>query len=179
MLGAARDRQSGALCALGTSCAHSAQDAASGGRSSATLAADLTMKHSDFRIGLEFWCGGKLWRCTDVGTRVVTAISLAPHEVVEVTLPRRALGRAKTRRYLTKDPSWLIGPPYAVVEEVFDEYSQEGCSLKGQQKEGRPSSANKALQRPGVSRARSATGAGEILRRPRRVRRRAAAERDR
>jgi len=27
------------------------------------------------------------------------------------------------------EDSWLVGPPYAVAEEVFDEHSIEGCSL--------------------------------------------------
>jgi hypothetical protein len=90
------------------------------------------MNHSEFRIDLEFWCCGKRWRCTDVGTRIVTAISLEPHEVVEMILGRRASARSKTRRYLTDDPTWFVGPPYAVVEQVFDEHSQEGCTLRRQ-----------------------------------------------
>src|SRR4051794_28747912 len=62
------------------------------------------MKHSDFRIGCEFLTGGGRWRCTDVGTRVITAIKLNHDD----------------------DPSWYIGPPYKVVESVFDEYDFEG-----------------------------------------------------
>ena len=97
------------------------------------------MKHSDFRIGLEFWCGQKRWRCTDVGTRVITAISLEPHEVVELDEPRDSSGTARTRRYVRTDPSWLTGPPYKVAEAVFDEYDIEGCSLnqEGQQDDER------------------------------------------
>jgi hypothetical protein len=34
------------------------------------------MKHNEFRIGGTFWCGGKSWRCTDIGTRVIVAIRL-------------------------------------------------------------------------------------------------------
>jgi len=34
-----------------------------------------------------------------------------------------------TIRTITTDRSWLAGPPYAVAEEVFDEYSIEGCGL--------------------------------------------------
>ena len=34
------------------------------------------MKHSDFRIGLEFVTPAGGWRCTDVGTRTVVAIRL-------------------------------------------------------------------------------------------------------
>ncbi|MDS4058101.1 MAG: antitoxin VbhA family protein [Candidatus Contendobacter sp.] len=63
------------------------------------------MQRTDFAIGLEFECGGKRWRCTDLGTRTVIAIALEYPE----------------------DPSWYNGPPYAVAETVFDEYDLEGC----------------------------------------------------
>ena len=63
------------------------------------------MQHTDFEIGLEFECGGRRWRCTDLGTRTVIAIPLEYPE----------------------DPSWYNGPPYAVAETVFDEYDLEGC----------------------------------------------------
>ncbi len=64
------------------------------------------MQFSDFEIGGEFHCGGKHWRCTDLGQRVVVAIPIDKHD----------------------DPSWQYGPPYAVVETVFDEYDVEGCT---------------------------------------------------
>jgi hypothetical protein len=59
------------------------------------------MTPSDFSIGTQFTVSDQdiLWRCTDVGTRVIVAI---------------CLNKA--------DPSWYHGPPYAVVEHVFDEY---------------------------------------------------------
>jgi len=83
------------------------------------------MKCDDFAIGREFWCGGKRWRCTDIGTRVIVAICVEPHEVVTVlsSEPRRET------RSMTDDPTWFNGPPYAVVETVFDEYDMQGCSL--------------------------------------------------
>ena len=63
------------------------------------------MDHAEFRIGLEFVMGGARWRCTDVGSRTVSAIKLdAP------------------------DPSWFSGPPYAVAEHCLDEDDQEACS---------------------------------------------------
>ncbi len=34
------------------------------------------MKLSEFEIGKTFWCGGRPWRCTDIGTRVIIAILL-------------------------------------------------------------------------------------------------------
>ena len=86
------------------------------------------MRHEEFRIGTEFWCGGRRWRCTDVGTRVVVGVCLDPHEVV--TLTREVgTGATTTTQVIATDDSWFAGPPYAVLEEVFDEHSIEGCSL--------------------------------------------------
>lgn len=57
------------------------------------------MKHSDFRIGLEFIASaGRRWRCTDVGTRAILAIPLD-----------------------RENPDWYQGPPYIAGEIVFDE----------------------------------------------------------
>ena len=64
------------------------------------------MELGEFEIGIEFWCGGSRWRCTDKGTRTVIAIKLdAP------------------------DASWYDGPPYKVAEICFDEYDFEACSM--------------------------------------------------
>lgn len=66
------------------------------------------MKHADFHVGLEFFASaGFLWRCTDIGARTITAIHIEDD----------------------RDPSWYNGPPYAVVETVFDEYDLPGCYL--------------------------------------------------
>lgn len=66
------------------------------------------MKHSDFYIGLEFLgSAGFIWRCTDVGSRTVTAIQIEDD----------------------RDPRWYNGPPYAVAEVVFDEYDFADCAL--------------------------------------------------
>jgi hypothetical protein len=62
------------------------------------------MKHADFTIGETFVTGSGRWRCTDLGTRVVVAIKLD-----------------------AADETWYNGPPYALVESVFDEYDQAGC----------------------------------------------------
>jgi len=62
------------------------------------------MLHSEFQIGLEFMCGQTRWRCTDIGTRTIAAISLENH-----------------------DESWFVGPPYAVSELVFDEHDMPVC----------------------------------------------------
>lgn len=75
---------------------------------------------------MEFWCGGRRWRCTDVGMRTVIAICLEPHQVVSVPGDVEA-GGMTTARTITTDDSWLAGPPYAVAEQVFDEDSVQGC----------------------------------------------------
>jgi hypothetical protein len=87
------------------------------------------MKHSDFRIGVDFWCGGTRWRCTDLGSRVIVAISLEPHEIVHHVPCPNGASPGKVERYVSNDASWLVGPPYAVVERVFDEYDLPVCSL--------------------------------------------------
>lgn len=64
------------------------------------------MKITDFQIGTFFLtCTGQLWQCTDVGTRTILAIEIAP----------------------ARDEHWYNGPPYAVPEEVFDEISIRTC----------------------------------------------------
>jgi hypothetical protein len=88
---------------------------------------DKMMRHADFYIGLEFFTSSGRWRCTDVGTRTICAISLDPHEVIEGTQGEQ--GNYSERRYVTDDPSWLIGPPYKVTEQVFDEYDIDDCAL--------------------------------------------------
>jgi len=67
------------------------------------------MKHTEFRIGLGFYTATGTWRCTDVGTRVITALKLGQ-----------------------PDPEVYDGPPYAVGEFVFDEDDQDAASLRPQ-----------------------------------------------
>ena len=88
------------------------------------------MRHSEFSIGIEFWCGSKRWRCTDVGTRVIVGICLEPREMVRLEVdPNDETKRLETR-YTSTDPRDLNGPPYCVAEGVFDEYDIEACSLQ-------------------------------------------------
>jgi hypothetical protein len=90
------------------------------------------MRRSDFSIGLEFWCGGKRWRCTDIGTRVIVAICLEPREMVQLKLDAADKAKRTETRTISDDPRDLSGPPYGVVESVFDEYDMEGCALKSE-----------------------------------------------
>lgn len=69
------------------------------------------MKPADFHIGLEFVCGPFWWRCTDVGSRTVTAI-----------------------RLVEDNPVWYEGPPYMVEEVVLDEAELEDAHLNEDEK---------------------------------------------
>jgi hypothetical protein len=83
------------------------------------------LKHADFKIGREFWCAGKRWRCTDIGTRTIVAIRVDQVELgSNVPKLRRTLCGAKAEA-----EGWFRGPPYAVAENVFDEDSQVDCTL--------------------------------------------------
>lgn len=88
------------------------------------------MNHSDFSLGLDFWCGDKRWRCTDIGSRVVIAICLEPREMVRSEVDPSEKSKRIQTRYVSDDPRDLNGPPYGVVESVFDEYAMEGCSMR-------------------------------------------------
>jgi hypothetical protein len=83
------------------------------------------MEHKDFTIGQEFLCGGKRWRCTDIGTRVIVAICLEDTEYVSHK------DGEEVKRTLTREEAdaegWFNGPPYSVPETVFDEDDMEGC----------------------------------------------------
>jgi hypothetical protein len=64
------------------------------------------MTRDEFRIGQQFYTASGKWRCTDIGRRVIVAIKLDQ-----------------------ENPRNYNGPPYSIVEHVFDEYDIEGCSL--------------------------------------------------
>ena len=86
---------------------------------------------SDFHIGSEFWCSGRRWRCTDLGSRVVVAIRV--DEATIVTLrdgdrSERTIGGEEAQAI-----GWFNGPPYGVAEIVFDEYDLEACSVEPDQ----------------------------------------------
>ena len=82
------------------------------------------MQHSEFRIGETFWCSGRQWRSTDIGTRTVIAIRIDSVEVGSTN--------PELRRRLSRDEAeaegWFKGPPYAAAESVFDEDALAGCS---------------------------------------------------
>ena len=82
------------------------------------------MNHGDFKVGCEFKCGGKTFRCTDVGTRVVTAICIS--EVWRTQTFANTFQQEQVR-VMNPDPSWLRGPPYSVTEHVFNESAIAEC----------------------------------------------------
>ncbi len=84
------------------------------------------LDRSSLTIGDMFWCDGRQWRCTDIGTRTLTAIRI---DTVEVDGTEPASRRSLTRAEAEAE-GWFNGPPYAVAEVVFDENEQEGCSLE-------------------------------------------------
>ncbi|PDT25694.1 hypothetical protein CO660_32170 [Rhizobium sp. L9] len=87
------------------------------------------MEHSEFQIGLEFWCGKRRWRCTDVGTRTVVAIGIHPVEMA--TVQADGAKEHETLSYEQADAmGWFDGPPYRVAEIVLDEDDLEVCSLE-------------------------------------------------
>lgn len=59
------------------------------------------MRLSDFIVGNYFECAGNVFKCTDIGSRVVVAIK--------------------------RRDGWENGPPYALGETVFDEDDQKAC----------------------------------------------------
>jgi hypothetical protein len=61
---------------------------------------------AEFAIGLEFWCGGKRWHCSDIGTRVVVAISLEPHEIASREIDLNDGSKRTKRRDITDDPAF-------------------------------------------------------------------------
>lgn len=82
------------------------------------------MDHSDFVLHKTFWTETGEWRVTDIGRRVVVAIPLQskavsfdPATKQEETYPISE----KTH------PDWWNGPPYAIMEQVFDENDFDGC----------------------------------------------------
>ena len=83
------------------------------------------MKHSDFQVGVEFFTPAGKWRCTDVGTRVIVAISLELRETVRVTYSES--GERNEESFISDDAQDWVGPPYSVAEHVFDEYAVQGC----------------------------------------------------
>ncbi len=80
----------------------------------------------EFAIGAEFLARGARWRCTDIGPRTIVAI-----RVDEAQIATQIDGGPVTTRTISGEEAdaigWFDGPPYGVVEHLFDEDDQEGC----------------------------------------------------
>ena len=81
------------------------------------------MQHSDFKMGLDFTCAGRQWRCTDIGTRVIVAI---PIDYAEISTSDGETINTETRVLTEKD---LSGPTYFLAERVFDEDDFVACKV--------------------------------------------------
>jgi hypothetical protein len=79
------------------------------------------MRLDEFRVGTIFRSDERLWRCTDVGTRVIAAIR------IDQVTPHSTQGDRTLNQEEAEAEGWFRGPPYAVLEVLFDEYDQEGC----------------------------------------------------
>jgi len=87
---------------------------------------EQSMDRTDFHIGTLFRCGDGLWRCTDIGSRVIVAIRI---DTVEVGSSAPSARQILTQAVAEAD-GWFNGPPYAVAEIVFDEDDLEVCTLE-------------------------------------------------
>ncbi len=68
------------------------------------------------KIGDLFWCGEKLYKCTDIGTRTIIAIRIDKVKSISNRC-KKVLSYEEA-----KAEGWLNGPPYALEEIVFDEF---------------------------------------------------------
>ncbi len=62
----------------------------------------MTLKQ--FNIGAHFFTSENEWVCTDIGTRTIAAVKL--------------------KELLASGDK---GPPYSIVEHLFDRYDMDGC----------------------------------------------------
>ena len=105
------------------------------------------MKHTDFVIGETFRCSGRMWRCTDIGIRTIIAICLDGIRIDGNVAELRGM----LNQHDAEAEGWFAGPPYAVVESVFDDDDLPACS-----REPEPDHADKAMPDPETDyRARS------------------------
>ncbi len=85
------------------------------------------MTLNEFKIGSEFWCSNRRWRCTDIGTRVVIALRV---DQIDITSLKDGV---QTTRTISGEEAekvgWFSGPPYRSGEHIFDEYDLEVCTL--------------------------------------------------
>jgi hypothetical protein len=84
----------------------------------------VSMKHEEFLIGKEFWCGGNKWRCTDIGTRVIVAISLGSHEIVLARRSDKTPDLLDMQYETTDAPCYVC--PYLIPRYYFSPWVNQG-----------------------------------------------------
>jgi len=84
------------------------------------------MRHSDFIMGKGFTCGRKKWLCTDTGRRTISAIELNHTQTIVHSDPC-ASGLDDAVEIRDSEPADFFGPPYKIIETVFDENDMGGC----------------------------------------------------
>lgn len=89
------------------------------------------MKKEEFVVGMKFRRGTKLWLCTDIGSRVITAVclSLCKYNDWGRSLSVEIQDRAWDRVQRDLDPSWIGVPPYTLLEHVFNENDIKECEF--------------------------------------------------
>ena len=83
------------------------------------------MNHSDFYIGMEFF-----YRRREVAVHRYRLARCCSHFLGAAEMVNMHYDENKERheqRFISTDPRDLSGPPYGVIEHVFDEYDLEGC----------------------------------------------------
>lgn len=73
------------------------------------------------------------YRCTDKGTRTVSAIKINPIVITRSTINHKTNKTTRKTIQLTDKAeikSWQNGPPYALAEIVIDEYDMEACTIR-------------------------------------------------
>ena len=83
------------------------------------------MHIADFKIGMEFECAGRRYRCTDVGSR--TAVGIRVDQVEKTSTNAQGTTTTTLNEVEAEAEGWFNGPPYAVAEVVFDEDDREIC----------------------------------------------------
>lgn len=89
------------------------------------------MRLSDFAIGMEFMVRyygdtAKRWRVTDLGRYNVIAICVCTCETTRIDREGHET-KEIFNSLVAEQRNYFDGPPYGVLQHVFDEYDLPGC----------------------------------------------------
>jgi hypothetical protein len=77
------------------------------------------MKLSEFKIGETFFCGGNTWRCTDVGSRIVSAIQVDGTDGIKIVSFENGVQTDSIISYeQAHKEKWFNGPPYVENDAI-------------------------------------------------------------